>query len=102
MLHLDLLLASIFPLYRDTAPVPIYWLLIPGQFRSYLASLYRDRACTQQALHLDSKNTRQTLLAPGQFTAPACGGLPGQVPGAGVGLRLLKHTAGPLGKMGGL
>lgn len=41
------------------------------------------------------KNSRQTLLAPGQFS-----GLPGQISGgAVVGLRLLKHTAGPLAQI---
>ena len=42
-------------LYRDTAPVPIYQLSVPGVNLGHLSNLYRDRACTQYNLYLDGK-----------------------------------------------
>jgi hypothetical protein len=49
-------------------------------------------------LYLDAKNHAKPSLHRDSFLAPLTRGI-GILPGACVGLRLLKHTAGPLAKM---
>ena len=85
-------------LYRDTVPVHFCNICYILTDPFHLSTLYRDTPSFDQNLYLDAKNRAKPSLHRDSFLAPLARGT-GILPGAVVGLRLLKHTAGPLVKM---
>jgi len=85
-------------LYRDTAPVPPTKYVTGDKFAAPIklctATLVKlNKLCTWMA-----KTRAKPSLHRDSFSAPLARGTR-MLPGAVVGLRLLKHTAGPLGRI---
>ena len=68
-------------LYRDTAPVPIYLLSVPGVIPCHLYNLYRDRACSHYYLYPDGKKHAIPVLHRDSYLPKVPGHCPDAAPG---------------------
>ena len=85
-------------LYRDTAPVPATSFVTGDKLTAPIKLFTATRVMLNKICTWTAKTRAKPSLHRDSFVAPLARGTR-TLPGAIVGLRLLKHTAGPLAQM---